>query len=101
MLPVPETSHHATQLVGSATGADGWALFSGTSSATPQVAAVCALLLEKKPSLRPDKIKEILIETATDIAVGGAAGGQMAAAGLDAATGAGLVNAKLAWEAVQ
>jgi subtilisin family serine protease len=101
MLPVPETSYHGTQLVGSTTGAAGWALFSGTSSATPQVAAICALLLQKKPSLTPQEIKEVLIDTATDVIDGMTFGAQAAAAGFDQATGGGLVNAKRAWEAVQ
>ena len=100
MLPVPPNSHLATQLAGSSTGPTGWARFSGTSSAAPQVAAVCALLLQKDKTLKPDRIKQILIATATDVTAGSAAGGEAAAVGFDAATGAGLVNAKAAWEAV-
>jgi subtilisin family serine protease len=101
MLPVPPGSHHATRLHGSKkTGATGWALFSGTSSATPQVAAVCALLLQKNPDLKPDDIKRILLDTATDITAGNAFGGKSTRGGFDRATGAGLVNAKAAWEAV-
>jgi subtilisin family serine protease len=101
MLPVPPDSHHATKLAGSKkTGATGWARFSGTSAATPQVAAVCALLRQKNPHLRPDDIKRILMDTATEITEGEAFGGERAAVRFDRATGAGLVDAKAAWEAV-
>lgn len=100
MMPVPPGSDHATALAGSVpAGASGWALFSGTSAATPQVAAVCALLLQKNSRLKPDRIKEILVDTAADVKGGTSAGGAMATVGPDAATGAGLVDAKRAWEA--
>lgn len=99
MLPVPAGSDHDRDFgVVDGTGKqDGWARFSGTSAATPQVAAVCALLLEKNPGLTPRQLKSILMATATDVAQGSAAGmdgntGLAAIAETDGATGAGLVN---------
>ena len=56
MLPIPEGCAIDTGLGGSpqpgkdetATD-DGWGVFSGTSAAAPQVAGICALLLQKRP----------------------------------------------------
>lgn len=42
----------------------GYALFTGTSAATPVVAGCAALLLEKHPSWTPDRIKAYLLEHA-------------------------------------
>lgn len=80
---------------------DGWALFSGTSAAAPQVAGVCALLLQKNPKLSPSDIKAILKRTARDVNVGHAnpmsdfpaLAGAGTSTGNDGATGAGLVDA--------
>lgn len=83
---------------------DGWAVFSGTSAAAPQVAAVCALLLQKNPNLTPAEIKALLMRTAIDVREGHASPssdvegkGVAAGPGMDGATGAGLVNAYAAW----
>jgi subtilisin family serine protease len=75
---------------------DGWAAFSGTSAAAPQVAGVCALLKQACPALTPAEIRDVLKETARDVTAGNAApntGGNAAAAGPDLATGHGLVDA--------
>ncbi len=79
---------------------DGWGLFSGTSAAAPQVAGVCALLLQKKPSLAPEQVKAVLRATARDVTKGTSAMGERAGKGEDPATGAGLVDGLKAWLAV-
>lgn len=79
---------------------DGWALFSGTSAAAPQVAGICALLLQKKPTLTPAQVKAVLRATAADVKQGTSAMGEKAGPGDDPATGAGLVDALKAWMAV-
>jgi len=76
---------------------DGWGLFSGTSAASPLVAGVCALLLEKNPALTPAQVKDKLIKSARDVKIGTTASGDTAGPGADAATGAGLVDAKWAY----
>lgn len=76
---------------------DAWSIFSGTSAASPQVAGVVALMLQKQPTLTPAQVKSKLMSTATDVKVGQSAMGDSAGPGTDAATGAGLVDAKWAW----
>lgn len=84
---------------------DGWAVLSGTSAAAPQLAGVCALLLERNRSLTPSDIKTLLERSARDVTDGraspltGSGGvGLSAGPGPDGATGAGLVDAFAAWK---
>jgi subtilisin family serine protease len=74
---------------------DGWAAFSGTSAAAPQIAGVCALVKEACPKLSPEAVKAILMRSAVDVTAGKNHGnfGHEAAPGFDLATGAGLVEA--------
>jgi subtilisin family serine protease len=74
---------------------DGWALFSGTSAAAPQVAGAAALVLSAKPGLKPSQVTEALKATAVDIRVGHCHPRFNFAAqiGHDSATGHGLVDA--------
>jgi serine protease AprX len=74
---------------------DGWVVASGTSSATPMVAATCALMMQADPSLigDPAAVKAKLIATCVDVTTGMSAAGEAAGAGADNATGAGLVQA--------
>ncbi len=95
MLPVQPGAGLDTPDTGSAN--DGWGLFSGTSAACPQVAGVAALLLEKDPTLTPAQVKQKLIRSAMDVKTGTSATGDSAGPGTDAATGAGLVDAKFGW----
>jgi hypothetical protein len=77
---------------------DGWAVISGTSAASPQIAGVCALLKEVQPGLSPSLVKAILKSSARDVKAGKSRMGQSAGEGHDGATGAGLVDAKVAYE---
>jgi hypothetical protein len=75
---------------------DGWAAFSGTSAAAPQLAGVAALIKQACPRLTPAEIKDILMRTARDVTVGNGnpvTGGNPAGPGPDLATGNGLVDA--------
>ncbi len=81
------------------TSNDGWLVASGTSSATPQVAAAACLLIQSDPVTfrgQPELIKQRLLETALDVTTGGSSSGEIAAVGTDHATGAGVVDAYLA-----
>ncbi|AOX02176.1 serine protease [Moorena producens PAL-8-15-08-1] len=77
---------------------DGWAVISGTSAASPQVAGVCALLKQAQPGLSPSLIKQILRASARDVKLGKSAHGQPAGEGHDGATGAGLVDSYAAYK---
>jgi serine protease AprX len=105
MLPVEPGNTIDAELAGSGaypdgddTAADdGWAVISGTSAASPQVAGVCALLKQARPELRPDLVKAILKASARDVTDGQSAMGEPAGDGHDGATGAGLVDALAAY----
>ena len=77
---------------------DGWALFSGTSAAAPQLAGVAALILGVKPQLSPAQVIEALTKTAVDITAGSCHPrfNNPATSGSDLATGTGLVDAAAA-----
>lgn len=81
---------------------DGWAVISGTSAASPQVAGICALLKQIQPGLPPSLIKNILRASARDVKRGDSnqvcGKSQPAGEGHDGATGAGLVGACVAYE---
>jgi hypothetical protein len=107
MLPIPSGSEldRETSAHDGTTSSDGWGRFSGTSAAAPQLAAVCALLLEKDPALTPGDVKSILKRTARDVSTGHAnpasdpkGKGVKAGPGLDGATGSGLVDAFAAFK---
>ncbi|MET0396255.1 MAG: S8 family serine peptidase [Longimicrobiaceae bacterium] len=75
---------------------DGWACFSGTSAAAPQLAGAAALLKQACPALTPAQVRTILMSTARDVTAGTCSpstGGNAAVAGPDTATGNGLVDA--------
>lgn len=81
---------------------DGWAMFSGTSAAAPQVAGAVAVLLGARPGLTPAQVTEALTRTATDITAGSCNPrfGNQARPGPDEATGAGLMNVSAALDFV-
>jgi subtilisin family serine protease len=102
MLPVPEGSTLDSALAGGnhpngdeTAADDGWAAFSGTSAAAPQVAGVCALIGQACPQLGPDQVRDVLMRTARDVTTGmnHPNFGIAAVVGPDAATGNGLVDA--------
>ncbi|MEU7584388.1 S8 family serine peptidase [Streptomyces sp. NPDC041068] len=79
---------------------DGWAAFSGTSAAAPQIAGICALLREAYPELSPRGIRNALMSSARDVQTGASNpstnGGSIAGPGHDEATGWGLASASAA-----
>jgi hypothetical protein len=81
---------------------DGWAVISGTSASSPQIAGICALLKQVQPGLSPALVKAILRASARDVKKGNSnavCGASLPAGeGHDGATGAGLVDAKVAYE---
>lgn len=98
-LPVPPGSlvDRARSAAGDGTlPSDGWAVFSGTSAAAPQLAGICALLKQIDPNLSPARVKQILQQTARDVTEGfsnPSTGGSRASPGVDLATGYGLADA--------
>jgi subtilisin family serine protease len=105
MLPV-RSGAELDQLDDETTNRDGWGVFSGTSAAAPQLAGVCALLLQKNPGLTPADVKAVLRRTCRDVVLGAANAASnvgnalRASSGSDGATGAGLVDAFAAWSQV-
>jgi subtilisin family serine protease len=80
------------------TANDGWAAFSGTSAAAPQLAGAAALIKQVAPAITPSQVKTALTETARDVTQGFCSGvpdlhgGLPAGLGPDDATGFGLVD---------
>jgi subtilisin family serine protease len=95
MLPVQAGS--GLDLPNTGATDDGWGIFSGTSAACPQVAGVVAQLLAHDATLSVSDIRDILRDSARDVTTGNSAMGDPAGPGPDAATGAGLVDAREAW----
>ena len=82
---------------------DGWAVFSGTSAAAPQLAGVCALMKQASPDLSPLQARNALKQTARDVVLGrcsASTGANQATTGPDLATGHGLTDALQAVMAV-
>lgn len=106
MLPIPpgcEIDQRLSALNDGTKPVDGWAAFSGTSAAAPQIAGVCALLKQLNRDLSPAQIKTILKTTAIDVSDGysnPSSSGAAARAGPDLATGYGLVDVEKAIAAV-
>lgn len=69
MSPVERSGRHDHRLDGTK-GNDEWAVIGGSSTATAQVAGVCALMLEKNPNLSPQDIKIQLQLNARDVTKG-------------------------------
>jgi subtilisin family serine protease len=108
MMPVPPGSTIDNGQSGTAFDEtavdDGWAAFSGTSAAAPQLAGVAALIMQAVPAISPAGVRNAMMVTARDVsagmcrAVGDLHGGLPALPGPDDATGAGLVDAFAAVE---
>jgi hypothetical protein len=81
---------------------DGWSVISGTSAAAPQLAGVCALLLQKNRLLKPKDVKQALLASARECDRGAANSASNegvampATAGVDGACGHGFVDAQAA-----
>ncbi|WP_211308615.1 S8 family serine peptidase [Litoreibacter ponti] len=74
---------------------DGWATFSGTSAAAPQLAGAAALIKQACERLTPAEIRDIMMDTARDVTTGRNHPNfnHQATTGPDLATGHGLIDA--------
>lgn len=75
---------------------DGWAAFSGTSAAAPQLAGAAALVKQACPTFTPVQVRNVLMQSARDVKTGNASvstDSPAATTGPDIATGNGLVDA--------
>ena len=72
---------------------DGWAAFSGTSAAAPQISGICSLVLQAEPDLKPHEVKSILLSSADPIL-------NPVTGRPERGTGAGLANALSALQAL-
>jgi subtilase family protein len=81
---------------------DGWALFSGTSAAAPQLAGAAAVLRGVRDGATPAQVATALSSTAVDVRAGfcSARFNNPATPGRDLATGFGLVNVSAAVAAI-
>ncbi len=70
---------------------DGWCVSSGTSSATPQVAGLAALIKEQEHGINQGRFLHLVMTTCTDV-VAYAGPEYTAEPGFDLATGAGLID---------
>ena len=106
MLPIPPGCPIDVERAAAASGDpadgttanDGWALFSGTSAAAPQLAGACAVLRGVRNGATPAAVATALSNTATDVRAGACHPrfNNPAVAGRDLATGFGLVNVSAA-----
>ena len=97
MLPVQKGANLDSIDPSTGSANDGWGIFSGTSAACPQIAGICALMLEKDSTLTPAQVKQKLMDSARDVTAGSTAMGDSAGPGNDLASGAGLADAKWAY----
>lgn len=81
---------------------DGWALFSGTSAAAPQIAGAAAVLRGIRNDATPAEVAKALADTAIDVRAGRCHPrfDNPATPGPDLATGAGLINVSAAAAAI-
>jgi serine protease AprX len=96
----PFNEYFACDIVDGTATDDGWVVASGTSSAAPMVAGTAALIMQGNPAIRgnPEAVRLALMQSCKDVTSGASANGHVAGPGVDAATGAGLVQA---YEAVK
>ena len=81
---------------------DGWALFSGTSAAAPQIAGAAALLRGVRNGAPPKDVAAALSASAVDVRAGFCSSrfNNPATPGRDLATGFGLINVSAAADAI-
>jgi subtilisin family serine protease len=81
---------------------DGWALFSGTSAAAPQIAGAAAVLRGIRNNASPAQVAQALANTAIDVRAGRCHPrfNNPATSGRDLATGFGLIDVSAAAAAI-